>query len=766
MGVIGQRIRRVEDPALVTGAARFTNDIAADAAEVWFVRSTVAHARIASIDVSAALAMPGVIAVYTAADLSALQPVSAIPIPESLIRPAIARDVVRFVGEVVAVVVAASQAEAEDAGEAVFVDYEPLEVAADLTSALAAGAPLLFPEVGSNRVMTVPGSAGDDFADGADVVVEVEIANQRVAVAPLEPNAVLAAPDGEGLIVHLSTQAPHAIRDGIAKGCGLDPTLVRVIAPAVGGGFGAKSTPDPEYVVTCHLARVLGRPVRWRQIRTENLLSMHGRGQRLHVKVAARADGTLLRIHADLISDNGAYPGINHFLANLTYKMLSGTYRFERATADITSVSTNTASPTGYRGAGRPEAASLVERVVDIVATELDMDPVKLRRHNLIPIDVFPYTTPTGAIYDSGDYGKALDRALELARYTERRAEQARRRARGDRLQIGIGVSSYVEVTAGAGPTEFSDVEVHPDATATVRVGTFAHGQGHHTTMAQIAADALNLPFEAITIVDGDTALVARGVGTYGSRSIQVGGTAVHVACGMVVDRAKTVAADLLEAAVDDIVLDERGFGVVGVPARVIGWAEVATRAAERAEPGDRGLFAEIDWERPASTFPFGAHVSVVEVDTETGAVALIEHIAVDDCGTIMNPLLRDGQVHGGIAQGAAQALLEQIVYDADGNLLTSNFADYAIISTAELPSYTVDSTVTPTSINPLGAKGIGESGTIGSTPAVHNAVIDAVAHFGVRHIDMPCTAERVWRAINGFGEDGGLTVTRAVART
>ncbi|HEV8296638.1 MAG TPA: xanthine dehydrogenase family protein molybdopterin-binding subunit [Acidimicrobiales bacterium] len=763
MGVIGQRIRRVEDPALVTGAARFTNDVAADALELWMVRSTVAHARIRSIDTTAARSMPGVVGVFTAEDLADLRGVSAIPLPEQLLRPPLAPGVVRFVGEIVAVVAARTQAEAEDASEAVFVEYEPLPVAASLTAALDPGAPLLFPHLDSNRVLMVEGAPSADFVAGADLVVDVEFVNQRVAVAPLESNAVLAEPDGDGLLVHLSTQAPHAIRDGIAAGCGLDPALVRVIAPSVGGGFGAKSTPDVEYLLTCHLARRLQQPVRWRQIRTDNLLNMHGRGQRQHVKVAARADGTLLRIHADIVSDNGAYPGINHFLASLTARMLAGTYRFEQATADIVSVATNTASPTGYRGAGRPEAASLVERVVDIVAAELALDPVDLRRRNLIPPDVFPYTTPTGAIYDSGDYAIALDRALALARYDERRAEQATRRANGDRKLLGIGVSCYVEVTAGAGPTEYSEVEVHADATATVRVGTFGHGQGHRTTYAQIAADALGLPFEAIEVLDGDTGLVARGVGTYGSRSIQVGGTAVHVACGMVVDRAKALAADLLEAAVDDIVHDAGGFAVAGVPSREIGWVEVAAAAAARAAAGEReGLFAEIDWERPASTFPFGAHVSIVEVDRETGAVELLEHVAVDDCGTVMNPLLRDGQVHGGIAQGAAQALLEQIVYDADGNLLTSNLADYAFVSTAELPSYTVDYTVTPTAINPLGAKGIGEAGTIGSTPAVHNAVIDAVAHLGVRHIDMPCTAERVWRAISGLGDDGHLTVTRS----
>jgi carbon-monoxide dehydrogenase large subunit len=750
MGAIGRPVRRVEDRALLTGAARFAADVESPALIVGFVRSTLAHGRIASIGTAAASSQPGVVGVYTAADLGDVRGLSPIPVPDALIRPLMATDVVRFVGDIVAVVVASDQGVAEDAAEAVVVDYVALPAAASVDAALKGSAPILHPDFASNRVLEA-GEPPGDRCDDADLVVEVDLTNQRVAVAPLETNAILAYPAGDGLVVHLSTQVPHAMRDSIATSCGLDQTEVRVVAGSVGGGFGAKSSPDPEYLLVCRLALALGRPLRWCQTRSENLLTMHGRSQHQLVRISARNDGTLVAIHADLRPDGGAYPGINHFLAQLTAKMLSGTYRFERATASIVSVATTTAPPTGYRGAGRPEAACLVERVVDIVAAELAMDPAELRRRNLIGRDAFPYTSPTGAVYDSGDYEAALDRALELAHYRERRVEQAARRAAGDPLLLGLGVSSYVEVTAGTAPTEFADVEVHDDASVTVRVGTFGHGQGHRTTYAQIAAETLAVPMSSVTVIDGDTALVARGAGTYGSRSIQVGGSAVQVACTRVVERARALAGELFEAAADDVVHGAGGFSVAGVPGRRLEWAQLAAAAVDSAAPGERsGLFASLDWERPASTFPFGAHVAVVEVDAETGAVRLLEHVAVDDCGTVINPLLADGQVHGGIAQGAAQALLEEVVYDSDGNLLTSTLIDYAFISAAELPSFTTGRTVTPTPINPLGAKGIGESGTIGATPAVHNAVIDALAHLGVRHIDMPCTPERVWRALNG----------------
>jgi carbon-monoxide dehydrogenase large subunit len=764
--LLGERVRRVEDRSLVTGQARYTGDLEpseGSSLEVAFGRATMAHARITAVDVDDARLAPGVIGVFTAADFADVCGISPVPVPVELIRPVLATDVVRFVGEIVAVVVATSQAAAVDAAESVFVDLEPRASSVSLDQAGAPDAALVFESVDSNVAMQEQGVPGPAF-DTAPIVVALDIHNQRVAVAPLEPNAILAEPDGSGgLVVHLSTQAPHALRDALAELCGIEQSAIRVIAPWVGGGFGAKSTADPEYVLVCRLALRLGRPVRWRQTRTENLLTMHGRDQRQRVKIALEPDGTLLAIHADLIPDLGAYASINHFLAGLTNKMVAGTYRVASATTSISSTLTNTAPPSGYRGAGRPEAASLVERTIDVVAAVLGHDPATLRKANLIAADAFPYVTPTGAVYDSGDYGLALDRALEIACYDERRAEQAARRAAGDTRLLGIGISCYVEVTGGAGPTEFSDVEVHPDATVTVRVGTFGHGQGHRTTYAQIAADALGVPFESIRVIDGDTALVARGVGTFGSRSMQIGGSSIHSSCLQVVERARELAADLLEASPLDVLHTADGFAVAGVPSKVVGWGDVATHAdrigTRQSNDPRVGLYAYMDWERAAATFPFGAHVSIVEVDADTGKVTILEHVAVDDCGMVLNPLLAEGQVHGGIAQGVAQALLEEIVYDGEGNLLTTNFADYAIISAAELPSFTLDRTVTPTPINPLGAKGIGESGTIGATPAVQNAVVDALAHLGVLHVDMPCTPERVWRAING--DSVAVTVTR-----
>ena len=761
-GLIGERVRRVVDRSLLTGQARYSADIPIDSPlDLAFVRSPYAHARIESIDVAGALDVPGVVAVVTASDFDDVKGISPVQVPEGLERPLLAHDAVRFVGEIVAVVVARSTAVAVDAAEHVDVEYAPLPPLIDVAVAAEPASPPIFPWHGTNSVLVVPGEPGQGF-DSDDIVVSIEMHNQRVAVAPLEPLAVLAQPDGAGgLVVHASTQAPHALRDGLAVLCGLEPSAIRVIGPWVGGGFGAKSTADPEYALACRLALRLDRAVRWRQHRTENLLTMHGRAQRQRVRIALRADGTLRALHADLISDNGAYPGANHFMAGLTARMLAGTYRFEAVTSSITSVVTNTAPPTGYRGAGRPEATSLVERVVDIAARVVGQDPSDFRRRNLIGRAAFPYTAPTGAIYDSGDYERALDHVLALARYDDRRREQRRRREEGDPRLLGIGLSCYVEVTAGAGPTEFSDVEVHPDETVTVRVGTFAHGQGHRTTYAQIAADALGLPFESVRIIDGDTTLVARGVGTYGSRSMQVGGSSIHEACRLVVEEARRLAADVLEASPHDVVRSDGGFSVAGVPSRTVSWGELAARAAAAPDVSSErvGLYAAIDWERPASTFPFGAHVAVVEVDAETGKVTLVDHVAVDDCGTVLNPLLAEGQVHGGIAQGAAQAFLEEVVHDPDGNVLTSNLADYAFISATELPSFVTDHTVTPTPINPLGAKGIGESGTIGATPAVHNAVVDALAHLGVLHIEMPCTPEKVWRAING--ESAAVDVRR-----
>lgn len=757
MHAIGQSYLRVEDRPLLTGTVTYSGDLTRPGLlEVVFVRSTVAHARITGLDTADAAAMPGVRGVYTATDLAWVPRYSTVPgMPEHVWRSVLATGRVRYVGEPIAMVVAASLAEAVDAAECVVVEYEPLPVVVDVDEALAPGAPLVT-DGDTNVAVTLPATVPDAavFASAA-LVIEATFDNQRVAIAPLEGNVILAEPTAEGgMLVHASSQAPHIVRNQMAPLIGLEVEQLHYVSPASGGGFGAKTVSEHELTAVAALARQLGCPLRWKQTRSENLATSHGRAQRQKVRVAAAADGEILAIHADIVGDGGAYPSVGAYLPMLTQRMLAGVYATAHVTSTACAVATNTAPPTAYRGAGRPEAASLVERVVDIVAAELGLDPVVVRRRNLLPADVFPYTAPTGAVYDTGDYAAALDKVLALAGYDDLRAEQARRRTAGSAPLLGIGVSTYVEVTAGASADEFADVEVHAGptgTTATVKVGTFGHGQGHHTTMAQIAADVLQLPVHAIRVIDGDTRLVARGEGTFSSRSVQVGGTAVHLAAGQVVDRARRLAAELLEAHPDDIVLGPDGFAVTGVPARTVHWLDVAQRAeADRPldEPTWRALGAELDWTRPQTTFPFGAHVAVVEIDTETGKTTLVRHIAVDDCGTVINPTTVTGQQHGGIAQGVAQALYEEVRYDPEGNPRTASFADYLIPSAADLPSFETHRIETPTFRNPLGAKGIGQGGAVGATPAVQNAVIDALAHLGVRHIDMPVSPERVWRAI------------------
>ncbi len=762
--IFGTSVRRVEDPGFITGASRYTGDIELPGlCHVSFVRSTVAHARILGVDTAAAEKLPGVLAVFSGEGfpIAPINMMGALGVPAAMARPVLAIDTVRFVGELIAAVVAETAEQAHDAAEQIVVDYERLPVVVDVESALDDGAPLLFPELGTNRATVMPAVADTDLFADADVVVTARFVNQRIAVMPMEPWALTIdpgpkvgapAPDPDGVItVWASTQSAHGVRGSLAGAAGLAPKRIRVIAPAVGGGFGAKGGADMEFHVVLHAARQLGRPVRWLQSRSENLVGMHARAQVQHVELGARRDGTFTALRAHVIADGGAYPAINCFLAMMTRLMAPGVYRIPRVECSTTTVATNTAVLTAFRGAGRPEAAAMIERIVDMMAAELAIDPAELRRHNLI--ESFPHTTPTGAVYDSGDYEATLDAALAAAGYGELRAEQALRRQEGSPVVLGIGVSTYVEVTAANGGTEFAGVSMRPDAevpggvAVTVRSGASSHGQGHATSFAQIAAAALDVPFEAVTIVQGDTAAVERGVGTFASRSTQIGGSSVHEASRQVVDQARRLAAHVLEAPEVDVeTLSGGRFAVRGVPARAVTWSDLARHDAE-------ALAATSDFVQRGSTFPFGAHVAVVEVDVETGAVTLVRHIAVDDCGTIVNPLLVTGQQHGGIASGIAQALFEEMVYDADGNPLTASLVDYSMPSAAELPSFETSNTETPTPLNPLGAKGIGESGTIGSMPAVHNAVVDALAHLGVRHIDMPCTPNKVWHAIRNAAE-------------
>ncbi|MFL6249255.1 MAG: xanthine dehydrogenase family protein molybdopterin-binding subunit, partial [Actinomycetes bacterium] len=533
------------------------------------------------------------------------------------------------------------------------------------------------------------------------------------------------------------------------------PERVRVVVPAVGGAFGARIVTYPEQVVVAALARRLGRPVRYVESRSETMLAMtHGRAQVQEVELAATRDGRITGLRARLVADGGAYPGEAPPNVSSTRYMASGVYRIAQIEVAWACAATNTTPVAAYRGAGRPEATAMVERAVDLLAARLRMDPVELRRRNLIPARAFPYTTATRARYDSGDYEGALDRVLEAAGYEALRAEQAGRRERGDVRQLGIGLSVYVEVTGGG--SEYGEVVVEADGRVTVRTGVSPHGQGHETAFAQLISTTLGVGADQVTVVHSDTAALPRGDGTMASRSLQIGGSAVVQAAGQVLDKATALAAHLLEAPVEDVALfPGEGLGVAGAPETALGWAELAAAAADpaRRPPGmGPGLEAAVDFEPDQSTFPFGAHLAVCEVDTETGLVRLLRHVAVDDSGRILNPVLAEGQVHGGIAQGVAQALFEEVGYDAEGNCLNGNLAVYAMPAAPELPAFETERTETPTLLNPLGAKGIGESGTIGATPAVQNAVVDALAHLGVTHIDMPLTPERVWRALRDAG--------------
>jgi len=749
----GALLRR-EDPPLVTGAALYCDDLVAPGAlHAVFVRAPLAHGRILAIDPAPAAAMPGVAGVFTAADLD-LPPLPAGGAPAAMARPVLATGTVRFLGEAVAVVVAATRAQAVDAAEAVEVDYEPLEVVTDPRRALAADAPRLF-EGGGNLAKERRWPEPSRALEGAEVVVRGRFVNQRVAAAPIEPNAAVAVPEPErdGLTLYAPSQAPFWTRDTVAEVLGMDQERVRVVVPAVGGAFGARIHTYPEQVVVAALAWRLGRPVRYVESRSETMLAMtHGRAQVQEVELAATRDGRITGLRARLLADGGAYPADATPMLSSTRFMASGVYRIAKVEVAWECVATNTTPVAAYRGAGRPEATAMIERAVDLLAARLGIDPAELRRRNLIPARAFPYTTATRARYDSGDYQGALDRVLAAAGYDELRGEQAARRQRGDVRQLGIGLSVYVEVT-GFG-SEFGEVMIEPDGRITARTGVSPHGQGHETAFAQLVAATLGVGADQVGVVHSDTFAVPRGEGTMGSRSLQVGGSAVAGAATQVLEKARALAAHLLEAPAEDVaVFPGEGLGVAGAPSTALAWAELAAAAADpdRRPPGmDAGLAAAVDFEMEHSTFPFGAHLAVCEVDTETGLVRLLRHVAVDDSGRIHNRMLAEGQVHGGIAQGIAQALFEEVGYDENGNCLHGNLASYTMPAAADLPAFETQRTETPTPLNPLGAKGIGESGTIGSTPAVQNAVVDALAHLGVTHLDMPLTPERVWRALRG----------------
>ena len=749
MALLGSPVPRVEDARFLVGASRYVADLDLPAVlTVTYVTSPVAHAEIRHLDVTAARAAPGVVDVITAGDVD-LGPVPTMnpAYPEAMLRPLLATGRVRFVGEPVAAVVAETDAAGADAAALVEVDYEPLPVVVD-PEAARRDEVLLFPDAGTNIVLQQQGGLDEpDPTAKGDVVVRGRFVNQRVAPAPLEGRAGASRWEDNGRLTHWSScQGAHPVRAIMAGLYSLAPDQVRVIAPDVGGSFGAKARPYPEEMLLPWLARRAGRPVRWVSPRSSDMVGLgHSRAQIQTVEITGQPDGTIKSVAAHILSDAGAYPLVAPILAANTGRLIGGAYRIPALSWTAEAVVTNTTPVVSYRGAGRPEAGALIERAVDLFAAEVGLDPVELRRRNLLRPEDFPYVAPTNVTYDSGDYQRALALALEHAGYDALRTEQAQRRARGDTQLPGIGVAVFVDRTAGVAGTEYGAVELRAEGTILVRTGSSPYGQGHHTAWAMIVADRTGVPLDRIEVVHGDTDVIPRGGITGGSRSAQKAGSAVAEASEALIAAARGIAAELLEAAGEDVLLttaDGGRFHVAGTPAVSVGWADIA--AQRSSDP----LTCEADFDGAGPTFPFGVYVAVVTVDTETGGVRLDRMVTVDDAGTILNPLLALGQVHGGVAQGVGQALFEEMVYDGAGNPLTSTLADYAVISACELPSFECDLTQTPSPYNPLGVKGIGESGTIGAPPAVQNAVVDALSHLGVRHIDMPARPERVWSAI------------------
>ena len=765
--LMGARVRRKEDPRLITGEGTYVDDIQPrDLAFMALVRSPYGHARIKSIDTAAATRLPGVLTVVTGEDLRGL----AGPMPfgageggggpkgmAPVVTYPLAVDRVRHVGQALAAVVAESRALAEDAVELIAVDYEPLPAVTDVRQAVQPGALWLYDNVPNNVAYTWTRLAGDPdraFAE-ADVIVHQTLKNQRLASISLEPRSVLAEPDpaNRGVTVYTSTQNPHSVRSQIAQTLGLTEIAVRVVAPDVGGAFGTKISAYPEDMIAAALALKLKRPIKWIETRRENLATTHhGRAQSSEIWLAATRDGTVTGIRMRLLADLGAYPR-DPGVPTLTGIMMSGVYRCQNVDLEIKGVYTNTMATGAYRGAGRPEAAYYVERMMDVLADQLGIDPVELRRLNFIPPEAFPYQTPTGPVYDTGDYAKALDKALEIAGYADLRAEQQQLRAQG--RYLGIGISTFTEI-CGFGPFESANVRVEPGGQVTVATGISPHGQGQETSFAQIIADELGVSMDDVVVIHGDTARTPAGRGTMGSRGLVVGGVALYRAAEHVRDKAIKIAAHLLEAATWDIEIADGKYAVKGAPDRSVTLAQIAHAAytGQLPEGLDPGLESVDFYHPPSTTFPFGADVAVVEVDPTTGVIQLKRYVAVDDCGRVVSPPLVDGQVHGGLAQGIAQALVEEVSYDDDGQLITGSLLDYAVPIAENLPSFETARTETLTPVNPLGAKGVGELATMGSAPAVVNAVIDALSPLGIRHLDMPLRPERIWRAIHEAREN------------
>jgi len=771
---VGQARRRKEDARLITGRTNWTDNIQLPGLlHVAFLRSPHAHARINSVDVSEARGRPGVIAAFSGRDFAEEQGSlpCAWPVTEDIVipdHPPMAVDEVRYVGEAVACVVARDRYAAADALEAISIDFEPLPPVLDMKEAVAEGAPLVHADKGTNTSFHFVMPCGDMEAafSGADVVIEREFVQQRLIPAAMEPRAVVCAPVGDEFTLWSATQIPHVLRVMLAMVTGIPEHKLRVIAPDVGGGFGSKLQVTAEEVLAVLLAKRLGRPVKWTESRSEGFMTTHhGRDQIQRLKLAADRDGRLRGLHVELLADMGAYlmlvtPGVpllGAFMFNAIYKMDAYTF-------DCTGVFTTKMPTDAYRGAGRPEATFGVERMMDELAAELQIDPIELRRRNWIKHEEFPYDTVSGLTYDSGNYEAATDAALAAFGYDALRKEQAVRRGENDPVQLGIGVSTYTEMCGlapsrvlgslayGAGGWENASIRMLPTGKVEVVTGSSAHGQGHETAWSQIVADRLGIPFEDISVIHGDTQSSPKGMDTYGSRSLTVGGVAVFNACDKVIEKARRVAAHLMEAPESDLEFTDGAFRVRGTPeaSTTIQEVALATFAAHNLPDGmEPSLDSDATFDPENFSFPHGTHLCATEVDTRTGEVKIRSYVCVDDIGRVVNPLIVEGQVHGGLAQGIAQALFEEAVYDADGNLTTTTMADYLLPSAMDLPEFTTDRTETPATTNPLGVKGVGEAGTIASTPAVVNAVVDAVRHFGVDDIRMPTTPERVWRAVH-----------------
>ena len=798
-GELGRGRRRKEDAKLVTGQANWTDNIALPGLlHMTVLRSPMAHAKIVSVDVSAALDMPGVIAAYSGKDLADVMGASmpcAWPVTPDMVSPVhtpLAIDEVRYVGDGVAVIIARDRYAAADALEAIAVEYEQLPAVVDMEEALKEGSPLVHSDKGTNKcfLFDFPG-AGADFdetvaAAGDDaVVVKRRFRQQRLLPTPMEPRAVVVAPiaAADEFTLYSATQIPHVLRVMLALTTGIPEHKLRVVAPDVGGGFGAKLNVYAEEILALVVARKLGRPIKWTESRSENYqATTHGRDQIQDITIASKKDGTLLGLKVELLADMGAYlqlitpgvPVLGAFMFPAIYKMAA--YRFL-----CTGVFTTKTPTDAYRGAGRPEATYAIERIMDELAAELGRDPMELRQQNWIKHEEFPYTMIAGLTYDSGNYEAATAKAEQMFDMAGLKAERQRRRDSKDPVQLGIGISTFTEMCGlapsrvlgslsyGAGGWESASVRMLPTGKVEVVSGATPHGQGHHTAWSQIVADSLGVPFDDIELVAGDTRSSPKGMDTYGSRSLVVGGVAIHKATGKVIEKAKRIAAHLLEAAEDDIDFGAGKFSVKGSPEASLTIQEVAlaTFAAHNLPDGmEPSLDSDYVYDPENFSYPHGTHLCAVEIDTETGFTKIRKYVCVDDIGKIVNPVIVEGQVHGGLAQGIAQALYEEAVYDAEGNLTTGSMVDYLVPAAPDLPHFDTGRTETPATSNPLGVKGVGEAGTIASTPAVINAVVDVLRQFGVNNIDMPATPERVWRAINGSGAGRATAGTVAYSGT